>query len=120
MAKRAPNPVVHLELCTGNSACACSFYTQLFGWQAETIHAGSANYLVLDLGEGIQGGIVERELERPFWLPYVVVADVVEATERARLLGASIVLGPRAGPAGWRSILATPAAGQIALGQPKA
>jgi hypothetical protein len=35
------------------------------------------------------------------------------------LLGASVVLSPREGPAGWRSVLAIPAGGEVALWQPK-
>jgi predicted enzyme related to lactoylglutathione lyase len=114
------NLVVHLELRTGNLPRACAFYTQLFGWRAETIHSGSRNYLSLELGDLLQGGIVEHDTERALWLPYVEVADVGETTERARLLGASLLLPPREGPAGWRSILGAPAGGTIALWQPKA
>jgi predicted enzyme related to lactoylglutathione lyase len=40
-------------------------------------------------------------------------------TERAQRLGARIMLGPREGPAGWRSVVATPAGGEIAFWQPK-
>jgi predicted enzyme related to lactoylglutathione lyase len=53
------------------------------------------------------------------WLPYVEVDCVNDATERARELGARVLLGPREGPAGWRSVIATPAAGEIALWQQK-
>ena len=35
-------------------------------------------------------------------------------------LGASVLLEPREGPAGWRSVVATPAGGEIAFWQPKA
>jgi predicted enzyme related to lactoylglutathione lyase len=119
MTRGVPNPMVHLELRTANLPRACAFYTGLFGWRAETVHTGSGNYLALELGDGLEGGVVEHETERPFWLPYVEVADVAEATERARLLGASVVLSPREGPAGWRSVLAAPAGGEVALWQPK-
>ena len=40
-------------------------------------------------------------------------------TERARDLGAAVLLEPREGPAGWRSVLATREGGEIALWQPK-
>jgi predicted enzyme related to lactoylglutathione lyase len=53
------------------------------------------------------------------WLPYVEVGEIAAATEQARGLGASILLEPREGPAGWRSVAATPAGGQIAFWQPK-
>lgn len=113
------NPIVHLELQTGNLPRACGFYTRLFGWTAERVHLGSLTYLALALGEGIGGGVVEREVEQPLWLPYVQVADVEAWTEQARLLGGSVVLKPREGPAGWRSVVAAPAGAAIALWQPK-
>jgi predicted enzyme related to lactoylglutathione lyase len=56
---------------------------------------------------------------RPLWLPYVEVDNVHELTEQARRLGASVLLEPREGPAGWRSVLATPAGGEIAFWQQK-
>jgi predicted enzyme related to lactoylglutathione lyase len=120
MTTRVATPVVHLELRTGNVARACAFYTRLFGWRTETVHTGSGNYLALELGDGLEGGVVEHETERAFWLPYVEVPDVANATEQARLLGANVLLPPREGPAGWRSIVAAPGAGEVALWHPKA
>jgi predicted enzyme related to lactoylglutathione lyase len=119
MTRASANPVVHLELYTRNLPRACAFYTRLFGWRAERIAAGSGSYLALQLGNGIEGGVVERDTGRTLWLPYVEVADVAEATERACLLGASVLLEPREGPAGWRSVVAAPAGAEIALWQPK-
>ena len=120
MAPAFRNPVVHLELQTCNLPRACGFYTRLFGWRAERIDVGSASYLALDLGDGIEGGVVERDAERALWLPYVEVADVDATTERACELGAAVLLEPREGPAGWRSVVAAPAGAEIALWQPKA
>jgi uncharacterized protein len=119
MNRPIANPVVHLELQTANLARARAFYTELFGWSAETVRVGAANYLAFELGMGIQGGVVEREGE-PAWLPYVEVPNIVGATERARMLGAAVRLGPREGPAGWRCVLAVPSGAVIALWQPKA
>jgi predicted enzyme related to lactoylglutathione lyase len=119
MTRGVANPVVHLELQTCNLPRACAFYTRLFGWRAETIRVGSRTYLGLDFGAGIQGGVVERDSERSLWLPYVEVVDIAEATEHARQLGASVLLEPREGPVGWRSVVAAPASAEIALWQPK-
>ena len=47
------------------------------------------------------------------------VERIDAATDRARDLGASVLLGPREGPAGWRSVVWTPAGGEIALWQQK-
>jgi predicted enzyme related to lactoylglutathione lyase len=114
------NAVVHLELHTGNLARAAGFYRELVGWRAETIHAGGGSYHALELGDRIGGGVVECDTGHPLWLPYVEVTDISEATEHARLLGASVTLDARDGPAGWRSVLDVPAGGEIALWQPKA
>jgi predicted enzyme related to lactoylglutathione lyase len=118
---RAPtDPVVHLELHTGNLPRAMAFYTQLFGWRMERIDVGSGCYHAVDLGNGVDGGVVEHEAERALWLPYVEVPDAGAATERARELGARVLLGPREGPVGWRSVVAPPSGAEIALWQPKA
>jgi predicted enzyme related to lactoylglutathione lyase len=113
------NPVVHLELHTGDLPRACDFYTRLFGWSAASIETGSGSYLGLALGEAIGGGMVECGTRRPLWLPYVEVDDLAEATEGARRLGAMVLLEPREGPAGWRSVLAVDAGAEVALWQPK-
>jgi predicted enzyme related to lactoylglutathione lyase len=112
------DPVVHLELHTGNLPRACAFYTRLFGWRAERITAGSSTYMALGLG-GLEGGVVESDTESSLWLPYVEVDDIALTTERARALGANIALEPREGPAGWRSVIAAPAGAGVALWQPK-
>jgi predicted enzyme related to lactoylglutathione lyase len=112
-------PVVHLELHTGDMPSASAYYAGLCGWRPETIAAGSKSYLAIEWGGGLGGGIVECETARPLWLPYVEVAEVAAATERARDLGASVLLEPREGPAGWRSVVAAPAGGELALWQPK-
>jgi predicted enzyme related to lactoylglutathione lyase len=112
-------PVVHLELHTGDLAAARAFYAGLFGWRPEHIKTPSGSYEALDLARGLGGGIVECPVPRSLWLPYVEVDDVAEATERARRSGAAVLLTPREGPAGWRSVVATPAGGEIALWQQK-
>jgi len=119
MPPAVENPLVHIELHTAKPSRACAFYTRLFRWRAETVRLGCGSYLALDLGAGIGAGVIEREVERPMWLPYVEVNDVGEVTERARALGASVALEPREGPAGWRSVVAPPAGAEIALWQAK-
>lgn len=115
----SPTPVVHVELHTGDLPDAQAFLAGLCGWRAERIHAGGGSYLALDTGAGPGGGIVECGTERALWLPYVEVADVRAATDRARGLGACVPLEPREGPAGWRSVVRSAAGGELALWQPK-
>jgi predicted enzyme related to lactoylglutathione lyase len=111
--------VVHLELHTGDLPGASAFYEQLCGWRSERIDTQSGSYVALGLGRGVDGGIVECGTRRPIWLPYVQVDKIDEVTDRARTLGASVLLGPREGPAGWRSVVATSEGGEIAFWQSK-
>ena len=111
--------VVHLELHTGDLPRATAFYSQLLRWRPERIHAGCGSYLAIELGGGIGGGIVECGTRRPVWLPYVEVDRIGEVTERARRLGASVLLEPREGPAGWRSVIAAPEGGEVAFWEPR-
>jgi predicted enzyme related to lactoylglutathione lyase len=96
-----------------------AFYSELVGWPAERVEAAGRSYLALDLGGGLSGGVVDCGVERPTWLPYVAVPEVGRATERAERLGAAVLLEPREGPVGWRSVVATPDAGELAFWQPK-
>jgi len=119
MIRASSNSVVHLELHTGDLRAACSFYRELCGWRSERIDGGAGSYLALELGGAFGGGIVECETRRSLWLPYVEVECIEGATKRARSLGASVLLEPREGPVGWRSVVAASASGEVALWQPK-
>jgi predicted enzyme related to lactoylglutathione lyase len=113
------NPVVHLELHTGDLPRARDLYAQLCGWRPELIETRAGSYLSLELGGGLEGRIVECPVRGPLWLPYVEVPEIAEATDRARGLGACVLLEPREGPAGWRSVVRTTVGGELAFWQPK-
>jgi uncharacterized protein len=119
MESASPRPVVHLELHTAGPADASNFYSQLCGWGAARIETPFGSYQPLALGGSVGGGIVQCPTERALWLPYVEVAEIGAMTERAERLGGRVLLSPREGPAGWRSVVATPAAGELAFWQPK-
>ena len=119
MNARPDNPLVHLELHTGDLARACSFYERLCGWRPERVETGSGPYLALGLGNGIGGGVVECHTRRSLWLPYVEVDSISDVTKRAGALGGKVLLEPREGPAGWRSVVSAPAGGEVAFWQPK-
>ena len=113
------NRLVHLELHTGDLPGACSFYERLFDWELHDIRADSRFYREVDLQGEVMGGVVECTTPIPRWLPYVEVRDIERTVDRARELGARVLLDPREGPAGWRSVIATPDAGEVALWLPK-
>jgi predicted enzyme related to lactoylglutathione lyase len=111
--------VVHMELHTHDPAEVRAFLWRLLGWQSRPVGAAGRDYLALDVSDRLGGGIVGCGQRPASWLPYVEVDDVRRATERACGLGASVLLDPREGPQGWRSVIGTPAAGDLAFWQPK-
>jgi uncharacterized protein len=114
-----PRPIVHLELHTSDQVRATAFYEQLLHWRAQVVRAAASSYLAFDTGGQLGGGVVECRTGRPLWLPYVEVDKIVGSTERARELGAVVLLEPREGPSGWRSVVSSPQAGKIALWEQK-
>jgi predicted enzyme related to lactoylglutathione lyase len=112
-------PIVHLELHTPDGSGARDLYAELCRWRAERIDTAHGSYHAVEVGPGLGGGIVECPTRHAIWLPYVEVQDIAAATDSAERLGARTLLGPREGPAGWRSVVATPAGGEIAFWQQK-
>ena len=119
MKPSQPNPVVHLELHTANVVGASALYSELCGWQPEAVETGAGRYLAFEFGARLAAGMVETDVPRPLWLPYVEVDRIEEATDHARGLGALVVVEAREGPAGWRSVVSTPCGGEFAFWQPK-
>ena len=114
-----PKPVVHLELHSPDQVRASAFYARLLQWRPEMIRTDAGSYLALETGARLGGGIVECGTSRSLWLPYVEVDQIYALTERARGLGATVLLEPREGPSGWRSVVSSPEAGQVAFWEPK-
>ena len=115
-----PKPVVHLELHTKDLDGAAAFLADMFDWRREVIVRGSRSYTALELGGGFGGGgMVECETPTPLWVPYVEVESVAAATRHAQGLGAAVLLEPREGPAGRRSVITSPATGDLALWESK-
>jgi predicted enzyme related to lactoylglutathione lyase len=119
MSALRPKRVVHLELHTGDLPGACRFYAAACGWRSEEVASGGVPYTALALGGSIGGGAVECGVDRSLWLPYVGVSDIRAATRGAAELGAAVLLEPREGPLGWRSVVSAPGAAQVAFWQPK-
>jgi predicted enzyme related to lactoylglutathione lyase len=114
-----PSPVVHLELHTPDQVRASAFYAELLYWRPEVIRVAAGSYVALDTGTRLGSGLVECRTRRALWLPYVEVDRVDRSTERAQELGAVVLLEPREGPSGWRSVVSSPDAGEVALWAPR-
>jgi uncharacterized protein len=110
--------VVHLELHTRELEAARGFYAELCGWHADAVGTPAGPYLSWQLG-AVDGGLVACATPRPVWLPYVAVRQVDLVTERARRLGATVLIEPRECPTGWRSVVSTVQGGEVAFWQPK-
>jgi predicted enzyme related to lactoylglutathione lyase len=92
----------------------------VLGWHTETVCArtGGTPYLTLDVGDRLGGGIVDCGQTPGQWVPYAAVERVDQVTERAVRLGATVLMAPREGPLGCRSVVSTPAGGILALWEP--
>jgi predicted enzyme related to lactoylglutathione lyase len=114
------NPFVHLELNTPDLAKAKTFYSTLFGWEFQDNDMGTMIYSTFKPDEGPGGGITSFAGGNPGWLSYVGVKDINESTEKARSLGATILIGPQEIPnIGWMTIMTDPTGCTIAIFQSK-
>ncbi|MBV8372086.1 MAG: VOC family protein [Candidatus Eremiobacteraeota bacterium] len=89
----ADNPFVHVELVTQDLARSKSFYGALFDWDLEEAEGGYTMVRVGEHGYGVGGGMLTAPHPDipPHWMPYVGVADLKAATEKAKSLGATVI-----------------------------
>src|SRR5262245_8748952 len=126
------NPFVHVELNTTDVDKAKKFYRQLFDWELEDVKmepggppglaANDNSYTMVKPGTGTGGGIVKQGAPGApsIWLPYVFVDDIGKATEKAKSLGAKIMLDVSEVPgAGWMSVIVDPTGAELGLWKPK-
>jgi predicted enzyme related to lactoylglutathione lyase len=116
------NPFVHCELATHDVAKAKSFYGKLFDWKLEDMPMPEGTYTMVNVGEGVGGGIMKHPMpDAPaMWMPYVLVDDVVAATKKARELGATVMRDKtEVSGMGWFSIIVDPTGAHLGLWQAK-
>jgi hypothetical protein len=92
---RMANPFVHVELTTHDLPKAKEFYSALFGWKLQDMPmVGGRNYTMINVGEGTGGGMMTAPDPSipPHWLPYVAVDDLAASTQRAKDLGATMIM----------------------------
>jgi hypothetical protein len=115
-----PGSLCWVELNTGDTAAATSFYSALFGWTEEE-RADLGGYSIISNGDvGIGGMSALREGCGPHWMTYLCVADCAGTTARARELGARIESGPTPiENVGTITVLADPQGAVVALIEPR-
>lgn len=117
----AQQPFVHLELNTPDLAKAKDFYGQLFGWKFEDMDMGpGGTYSTFKPDSGPGGGMMSLSDAPRTWLAYVGVDDIRTATDKAKSLGATVVVDSQPVPGhGLFSVVKDPTGVAIALWQAK-
>jgi predicted enzyme related to lactoylglutathione lyase len=70
-------PVVHWEIGGRDLDALAHFYRQLFGWEATGF---DADYRLVNLGEGIGGGLMRCRDDMPSYVTIYVSVDDLDAT----------------------------------------
>jgi predicted enzyme related to lactoylglutathione lyase len=89
-----------MDLAATDSARAIEFYTGLFGWSAQSQAANGGVFVRLGLEGGDVGSLYQMKqsmLESgavSHWTPYVRVANVQAASQRAAALGGVVAVEP--------------------------
>jgi predicted enzyme related to lactoylglutathione lyase len=93
------NPVTWFEILGKDGASLQKFYADLFGWKIDA--SNPMNYgMVEGKDGGIGGGIAASQDQAPQLTVYVAVDDVQTALDKAKGLGAEVVMPPMDVPGG--------------------
>lgn len=108
-----PHPVVHFEIGCKDSAKTQEFYKKLFEWKIEAM--GPAAMIAGETG-GIGGHITSLGHEpEHYTIFYVSVDDVAGYLEKAKALGAKILLPPIDIPTGTFAWMQDPEGNTVGL-----
>ncbi|MDP1993224.1 MAG: VOC family protein [Syntrophales bacterium] len=116
------NPFVHVELSTTDLGKAKTFYGKLFDWNMQDTPMPQGSYTMIDVGEGTGGGMMKQLMPGTpsAWLPYVLVDDIKATTQKAKSLGATVMIDvTEVMNMGWLSIITDPTGAALGLWQPK-
>jgi uncharacterized protein len=112
------NAFVHTELDTTDVGKAKDFYGKLFDWKLEDVPMGPGTYTMIKTGDKGIGGMQTSPVPGApsSWLPYVEVADIKVSTEKAKSLGAKVMLDvTEVMGAGWISVIIDPTGAAMGL-----
>jgi predicted enzyme related to lactoylglutathione lyase len=108
-----------IDVGTNDAPAAKEFYGGLFGWEFEDLPTSEqGTYTICRLkGKAVSG--LYDQADEPVWSSYLSVADVDEATNRAKQLGASVIVEPFGTPGGGRAAtIRDPAGAVVSLSRP--
>lgn len=114
-----PGLVSWNELMTHDPVASAKFYTELFGWKAETENMGGWDYTFFSAGDRPAGGMIKLPPEAgkapTAWMGYVTVADLSAAVEKAKQLGAHVCKDATTLPFGRFAIISDPQGAVLGL-----
>jgi predicted enzyme related to lactoylglutathione lyase len=94
------HPVVHFEIPADDVERLKRFYSDLFGWSMK-MDPAMPEYVMIETmteGQGINGGMMKRQMPQHTPTNYVMVESVAEYAEKARQLGGQVVVPKTAIP----------------------
>ena len=90
-----------VELETSDAASARGFYSDLLGWDTNTVEMGElGTYTLLQLDSNNIAGLYNLNDDQkqqgvpPHWLSYVLVEDADASANKATELGGNVIMGP--------------------------
>jgi predicted enzyme related to lactoylglutathione lyase len=94
MANTGKGRFVWRELMSTNVKASTKFYTELFGWKASEMDIGPmGKYTLFNAGDTGVGGMMQAPEGVPsHWTPYVGVDSVDDTLEKAKAVGAKILV----------------------------
>jgi predicted enzyme related to lactoylglutathione lyase len=108
-----PGALAWNELSTRDVPAATAFYSEVFGWEAETVDMGDMTYTMWRLDGQEIGGMMAMPAEVPaevpsYWLAYFGTDDCDATVAAATADGASLLAGPMDIPNGRFAVMADP------------
>jgi predicted enzyme related to lactoylglutathione lyase len=117
----SPGEFFWMDLFTTGRRAAADFYRDLAGYEVDEHQFSGLTRLVLASQGYARAGIapLPEEVDRPGWLPYILVDDVRATAERARQAGGQLLVEPAAGLLDGRlAVIADPSGGVIGIIEP--
>jgi hypothetical protein len=113
--------VFHYDLTVPNADEVRDFYAAVVGWAAAPLDMGGYDdYVMSATGTPVAGVCHARSGNAgfpPVWLPYVAVADLDGALDRAQALAGAVVAGPVGDPGSRYVVVRDPAGAGFALSE---
>jgi predicted enzyme related to lactoylglutathione lyase len=119
-----PGALTWTELTTSDVDGAKTFYSDVFGWGAETSDGGGMQYTEFKLGDRSVAGLMAKPADMPaevpsFWMPYFQSTDPDKTAGEATALGGTLIAGPMDIPGGGRfAVLSDPQGSMFGLYRP--